>query len=66
MEVGNIEILSLLSLVADLYSLIEDFAGFLTSDSNFKIGIVIVGLGLPKKKNHLVCQPGSSSVKSLI
>jgi hypothetical protein len=50
MVVGNIEILSLLSLVADLYSLVEDFSGFLTSDSNFKIGIVIVGLVTQKKE----------------
>ena len=50
MEEVNIEILNLLSLVADLYSLVEDFSGFLTSDSNFKIGIVIFGLVTPKKE----------------
>jgi hypothetical protein len=50
MEVGNIEILSLLSLVADLYSLIEDFAGFLTSDSNFKNWYCHSWLGVTQKR----------------
>jgi hypothetical protein len=50
MEVGNMEILNLLSLFADLYGIVKDFPEFLTSDSHFKLGIVIVGLVTQKKE----------------
>jgi hypothetical protein len=45
------QILDLLSLVSDSTSLVKDFSEFLTSDSPFHLGIVLVGFVQPKKED---------------
>jgi hypothetical protein len=44
------QILDFLSLVADLSGVIKDFSEFLTSDSSFKLGIVVFGFIEQKKE----------------
>jgi hypothetical protein len=45
-----LQIIELFSLVSDVFEVGTTLINFLTSDENFKLGIVVVGLIKPKKE----------------